>query len=81
MLREQLVDEGADLGERQLGARVRIEHRGVVDVVAAAVEGGAHGQLVHVQVRPDQRMSPIRFFANTVDPAPMNATFGMSGEA
>ena len=39
----ELVDDGLDLVERKRCRSVRVEHRGVVDVVRPAIEGGADG--------------------------------------
>src|SRR6266540_7518654 len=52
---QQQVDEFPDLGERELGPRVWIEHRRVVGVVAAAGQDRLDGQRLHVHVRLDQR--------------------------
>src|SRR5438552_177009 len=51
---EQLVDELVDLGERQLGAGVRVEHGRVVDMVAPAGQGCLHCQRLDADVRLDQ---------------------------
>src|SRR5947207_10715034 len=52
---DEPVHEVVDLLQRELRGRVRIEHRRVVDVVAAAGQGGLDRQLLDVDVRPDQR--------------------------
>jgi hypothetical protein len=41
---EQAVDELLDLGEGELGRRMGIEHRRVVDVLALALERRSDGQ-------------------------------------
>src|SRR5256885_705084 len=51
---EQQVDELVDLPERELGRRVRVEHRRVVDVLAAAGQGRFDRELLDVHVRPDE---------------------------
>src|SRR5438270_11608439 len=63
---EQLVDELVDLGERQLGAGVRVEHGRVVDMVTPAGQRRFHSQRLDVDVRLDQSgqlagQSPDRF--------------------
>src|SRR5262249_38549751 len=52
---QEPVDEVVDLPERELGGRVRIEHCGVIDVVAPAGQHRLDRQLLDVHVRPDQR--------------------------
>src|SRR5205823_299925 len=48
---EQRVDEIMDLREIELRRGVRVEHRGLVRMVAASGERGFDGQLLHVDVR------------------------------
>lgn len=62
---EQHVDELPDLGERELGAGVWIQHRRVVRVVAAAGQSRLDGQRLHVHVRLDQRRELWRQGSNT----------------
>jgi hypothetical protein len=52
---DQFVDHGLDLGDRERGAGVGVHHHGLVDVVAALLERGAHRQLGDVHERPVQR--------------------------
>ena len=48
---DQLVAHLDDLVERERGTGQRVEHRGLVDVVAAALSGRADEQLLLRQVR------------------------------
>ena len=48
---DQLLDDRVDGVGRERCGRRRVEQRGVVDVVAAALERRAHGQLADVQER------------------------------
>ena len=47
---DQIVNQVPDLLQAQLGRCMRIEHGGVVDVLALAGEGGFDGQRLHVEV-------------------------------
>src|SRR5439155_5367743 len=51
---EQTVDELVDVGQGQLCRRMRIEHDGVIDVLALARERRLDGQGRDVHVRLDQ---------------------------
>src|SRR5262245_29619939 len=42
--RDQVVDQRPDLIEAQLGGGVRVEHRGVIDMLALAGQRGLDGQ-------------------------------------
>jgi hypothetical protein len=52
---DQLVDERVDLVEVELGSGVRVEHRGVVHVLALPGECGLHRQFLHIDIRADER--------------------------
>ena len=52
---EQVVDQVPDLVEVELGRRVRIHHRGVIDVLAVLGHQRRDGQFLHVDVGADQR--------------------------
>ena len=52
---EQVVAHRHRLARGQGGGGVRVQQRGLVHVVAGAVEGGPHGQLDHVEEGPVQR--------------------------
>ena len=47
---DQVFDERADLAQVQFGRRVRIEHGGVVDMVAILGQKGLHRQFLHVHI-------------------------------
>jgi hypothetical protein len=51
---DQVVAERHDLVNRQLGARVRIEKRGLVDRLFLLFQGGLDGQQLHIDVRAVQ---------------------------
>src|SRR5438046_2143401 len=52
---QQQVDELVDLPERELGGRVRVEHRRLIDVLALAGQRRLDRQRLHVDVRLHQR--------------------------
>src|SRR5690606_1992270 len=52
---KQIVDQRADLLQVQLGGRVRVQHGGVIDVLALAGDGGFNRQLLDVHVRAHER--------------------------
>src|SRR5437879_2637087 len=62
---EERVDEVVDLVEVELCRGMRIEHRGVVHVLASTGERGFNRELVHVDVRADQRGELWRERADT----------------
>src|SRR5262245_13047510 len=53
--RDQVVDQRPDLIEAQLGGGVRVEHRGVVDMLTLAGQRGLDGQRLYVDVSLHQR--------------------------
>ena len=53
--RQQVVDQRPDLVEVELGAGVRVHHRGVIDVLAVLGHQRRDRQLLHVDVGADQR--------------------------
>ena len=76
---QQLVDELLDLVERQLGRGVRVEHRGVVNGLAAPGQRRGDGQALDVYVGLDQRgeVTRQRSHGTGLDPA-LAATHGTS---
>ncbi len=57
---KQVVHQAPNLVQRQLGGSVRIEHRGLVDVLALAGKRSLHRQRLHIHVCLQDRSKLLR---------------------